>query len=97
MDFNALGVQDWAKLQGLGVVIMLATIIRGACRLRLRGSDLKEIYRPKVLLRSSTVKLVKHYKKKYKKNKTKKARELFEALNVALGTEFDPKSAFSCT
>ena len=43
------------------------------------------------------VKLVKHSDKWFIENKTKKARDLFEALNVALGTEFDPKSAFSCT
>ena len=97
MDFNALGVQDWAKLQGLAFMMMLATIIRGDCQLRLKGSDLKEIYMPEVLLRSSAVKLVKHSDKWFIENKTKKARELFEALNVALGTEFDPKSAFSCT
>jgi len=29
--------------------------------------------------------------------KTQKAREPLEALNAALGTESDPKSAFSCT
>ena len=97
MDFNALGVQDWAKLQGLAFMMMLATIIRGACQLRLKGTGGKEIYMPEVLLRSSAVKLVKHSDKWFIENKTKKARELFEALNVALGTEFDPKSAFSCT
>lgn len=72
MDFNALGVQDWAKLQGLAFMMMLATIIRGACQLRLKGSDLKEIYMPEVLLRSSAVKLVKHSDKWFIENKTKK-------------------------
>lgn len=27
MDFNALGVQDWAELQGLAFMMLLATLI----------------------------------------------------------------------
>ena len=40
MDFNALGVHDWAKLQGLSFMMMLASLIRGACQLRLKDNKL---------------------------------------------------------
>ena len=75
----------------------MATIIRGACQLRLKGSALKEMYMPEVLLRPSAVTLVRHSGKWFIENKTQKARELFEALNAAPGTGSAPKSAFSCT
>ena len=72
MGFNALGLQNWTKLQGLAFM-MMATVIHGACQLRLKGSDLKEIYIPEVLLRPSAVTLVRHSGKWFIENKTQKA------------------------
>ena len=57
MDFNALGVQDWAKLQGLSFMMMLASLIRGACQLRLKDNKLN-MSMPDVLSISSSVKLL---------------------------------------
>ena len=96
MGFNAPGAQDWTKLQGLAFM-MMATVIRGACQPRLKGSGLKEMYMPEVLLRPSQVTLVRHSDKWFIENKNQKTREPFEALNAAPGTGSALKSAFSCT
>ena len=40
MDFNALGVQDWAKLQGLAFMMLLATLINGSIQEKLKQSSL---------------------------------------------------------
>ena len=46
MDFNALGVQDWAKLQGLAFMMLLATLINGSIQEKLKQSPLSGIYMP---------------------------------------------------
>ncbi|WP_294496463.1 transposase [uncultured Ruminobacter sp.] len=43
MDFNALGVQDWAELQGLAFMMLLATLINGAISKRLKQNSLAGI------------------------------------------------------
>ena len=96
MDFNALGVQDWAKLQGLSFMMMLASLIRGACQLRLKDNKLN-MSMPDVLSISSSVKLIRRSDKWFIEVASKKERELFKSLNVSLVYEFDPKSDSSFT
>ena len=96
MDFNALGVQDWAKLQGLSFMMMLASLIRGACQLRLKDNKLNMSMRD-VLSISSSVKLIRRSDKWFIEVASKKERELFKSLNVSLVYEFDPKSDSSFT
>ena len=96
MDFNALGVQDWAKLQGLSFMMMLASLIRGACQLRLKDNKLN-MSMPDVLSISSSVKLIRRSDKWFIEVASKKERELFKSLNVSVVYEFDPKSESSFT
>ena len=96
MDFNALGVHDWAKLQGLSFMMMLASLIRGACQLRLKDNKLN-MSMPDVLSISSSVKLIRRSDKWFIEVASKKERELFKSLNVSLVYEFDPKSDSSFT
>lgn len=59
MDFNALGVQDWAKLQGLAFMMLLSTLINGSIQERLKQSTLSGVYMPEVLLTASSIKAMK--------------------------------------
>ena len=92
MDFNALGVQDWAKLQGLSFMMMLASLIRGACQLKVKEKKLN-MNMPEVQAIASSVKLIRRSDKWFIEVASKKERELFKSLEVELGYEFDQKLA----
>ena len=96
MDFNALGVQDLAKLQGLSFMMMLASLIRGACQLKVKEKKLN-MNMPEVQAIASSVKLIRRSDKWFIEVASKKERELFKSLNVSLVYEFDPKSDSSFT
>ena len=87
MDFNALGVQDWAKLQGLAFMMLLATLINGSIQEKLRQSSLSGIYMPEVLLTASSVKAMKRNDVWTIENTSKTERDLFKALSVLVGAE----------
>ncbi len=92
MDFNALGVQDWAKLQGLAFMMLLATLINGAIQGRLKHSSLSGIYMPEVMLTASSVKAMKRNELWTIENASKCERDLFDALSVPIGAELKPVS-----
>ena len=92
MDFNALGVHDWAKLQGLSFMMMLASLIRGACQLKVKDKKLN-MNMPEVQAIASSVKLIRRSDKWFIEVASKKERELFKSLDVELGYEFDQKLA----
>jgi hypothetical protein len=46
MNFNALGVQDGVKLQGLAFMMLLTTLINGTVQEKLKQSSLSSIYMP---------------------------------------------------
>ena len=87
MDFNALGVQDWAKLQGLAFMMLLATLINGAIQEKLKQSSLSGTYMPEVLLTASSVKAMKRNELWTIENVSKRERDLFNALSVPVGAE----------
>ena len=87
MDFNALGVQDWAKLQGLAFMMLLATLINGSIQEKLKQSPLSGIYMPEVLLTASSVKAMKRNDAWTIENTSKAERDLFKALSVPVGAE----------
>lgn len=92
MDFNALGVQDWAKLQGLAFMMLLATLITGSVREKLKNSSLFGVYMPEVLLTASSVKAMKRNGMWAIENASKRERNLFEALSVTVGSELKAAS-----
>lgn len=87
MDFNALGVQDWAKLQGLAFMMLLATLINGSIQRRLKQSSLSGVYMPEVLLTASSIKAMKRNDLWAIENVSKAERDLFKALSVPIGEE----------
>ena len=87
MDFNALGVQDWAKLQGLAFMMLLSTLIYGSIQERLGQSSLSGIYMPEVLLTASSVKAMKRNNLWTIENTSKAERDLFKALSVPMEAE----------
>ena len=87
MDFNALGVHDWAKLQGLAFMMLLSTLINGSIQERLKQSTLSGIYMPEVLLTASSIKAMKRNDTWTIENASKAERELFKALSVPVGAE----------
>ncbi len=92
MDFNALGVQDWAKLQGLAFMMLLSTLINGSIQERLKQSSLSGIYMPEVLLTASSIKAMKRNDTWTIENASKAERELFKALSVPVGVELKQAS-----
>ena len=84
MDFNALGVQDWAKLQGLAFIMLLATLISGSVKEKLQTSTMKNVYMPETWLTASSIKAINQNEKWVVENATKKERELFDALNIEI-------------
>ncbi len=92
MDFNALGVQDWAKLQGLAFMMLLATLINGSIQERLKQSSLSGVYMPEVLLTASSVKAMKRNDIWTIENASKAERDLFKALSVSIGAELKESS-----
>ena len=84
MDFNALGVQDWAKLQGLAFIMLLATRISGSVKEKLRTSTMKNVYLPETWLTASSIKAIHQNEKWVVENATKKEKELFEALGIEI-------------
>ena len=92
MDFNALGVQDWAKLQGLAFMMLLATLINGAIQERLKQSSLSEVYMPEVMLTASSVKAMKRNELWTIENASKRERDIFNALSVPVGAELKQAS-----
>jgi len=92
MNFNALGVQDWAKLQGLAFMMLLSTLINGAIQGKLKQSTLSGIYMPEVLLTASSVKATKRNELWAIENTTKRERDLFHALSVSVGAELKQAS-----
>ena len=90
MDFNALGVQDWAELQGLAFMMLLSTLIRGAVHERLRQSSLSGVYMPEVMMTASSVKAIRRNGTWTIENASKNERSIFEALSVPIGTELTP-------
>ena len=92
MDFNALGVQDWAKLQGLAFMMLLATLINGSIQEKLKQSPLSGIYMPEVLLTAASVKALKRNDLWTIENTSKRERDLFSALSVSLDTELKQDS-----
>jgi hypothetical protein len=92
MDFNALGVQDWAKLQGLAFMMLLATLINGSIQERLRQSSLSGVYMPEVLLTASSIKAMKRNDLWTIENASKGERDLFKALSVQVGAELKQAS-----
>ena len=87
MDFNTLGVQDWAKLQGLAFMMLLSTLINGSIQERLKKSPLSGIYMPEVLLTASSIKAIKRNDMWTIENTSKTERDLFKALSVPVGAE----------
>jgi transposase len=92
MDFNALGVQDWAKLQGLAFMMLLSALINGTIQEKLKQSSLSGIYMPEVLLTASSVKAMKRNELWTIENTTKRESDLFQALSVPVGAELKPAS-----
>ena len=92
MDFNALGVQDWAKLQGLAFMMLLSTLINGAIQEKLKQSTLSGVYMPEALLTASSVKAMKRNDSWTIENTTKRERNLFESLSVSIGAELKQAS-----
>ena len=92
MDFNALGVQDWAKLQGLAFMMLLSTLINGAIQKKLKESSLNGIYMPEVLLTASSIKAIKRNDVWSIENISKYERDLFKALSVPIGAELKQAS-----
>ena len=92
MDFNALGVQDWAKLQGLAFMMLLSTLINGAIQEKLKHSTLSGVYMPEALLTASSVKAMKRNDSWTIENTTKRERNLFESLSVSIGAELKQAS-----
>ncbi len=89
MDFNALGVQDWAKLQGLAFMMLLATLINGSIQEKLKQSSLSGVYMPEVLLTASSIKAMKRNDMWTIENASKAERDLFKALTVPVGMELN--------
>ena len=94
MDFNALGVQDWAELQGLAFMMLLATLINGAISERLKQSSLAGIYMPEVMLTASSVKAIKRNEAWAIENASKSERDIFDALEVPIGSELIPSNSW---
>lgn len=92
MDFNALGVQDWAKLQGLAFMMLLSTLINGSIQERLKQSSLSGVYMPEVLLTASSIKALKRNDMWTIENTSKAERNLFKALSVPVGAELKQAS-----
>ena len=92
MDFNALGVQDWAKLQGLAFMMLLSTLINGSIQERLKQSTLSSVYMPEVLLTASSIKAMKRNDMWVIENASKAERDLFRALSVPVGAELTQAS-----
>ena len=92
MDFNALGVQDWAKLQGLAFMMLLSTLINGSIQERLKQSTLSGVYMPEVLLTASSIKAMKRNNMWAIENASKAERDLFRALSVPVGAELTQAS-----
>ena len=84
MDFNALGVQDWAKLQGLAFMMLLSTLITGSIQEKLKNSSMSGIYMPEVLLTASSVKAMKRNDIWTIENASKRERDLYSALSVPI-------------
>ena len=89
MDFNALGVQDWAKLQGLAFMMLLATLIRGAIQEKLKQASFPASM-PEVLLIASSIKAIKRNLTWNVENCSKRERELFGAIGISVGHELTP-------
>ena len=89
MDFNALGVQDWAKLSGLGFMMLLSTLIRCSVEERLRASELKDTYMPQVMLTASSVKAVSKNGGWSIENASRNEHRIFDGLNVTLGDNIE--------
>ena len=81
MDFNALGVQDWAKLQGLSFMMLLSSLINGSIQGKLKQSSLSGTYMPEVLLKVSSIKAMKRNDMWTIENVSKAERDLFKALS----------------
>ena len=92
MDFNASGVQDRARLQGLAFMMLLATLINGSVQERLKQSSLSGVYMPEVLLTASSSKAIKRKDIWTIENVSKAERDLFKALYVSIGTELKEAS-----
>lgn len=92
MDFNALGVQDWAKLQGLAFMMLLSTLINGSIQAKLKQSSLSSSYMPEVLLTASSIKAMKRNDIWTIENASKAERDLFKALSVPVGVELKQAS-----
>ena len=92
MDFNALGVQDWAGLQGLAFMMLLATLINGSIQEKLKQSSLSGVYMPEVLLTASSIKAMKRNEIWIIENASKAERDLFKALSVPIGAELKQAS-----
>lgn len=92
MAFNALGVQDWAKLQGLAFMMLLATLINGSIQEKLKQSSLSGVYMPEVLLKASSIKAIKRNDIWIIENASKAERDLFKALSVSIGAELKESS-----
>lgn len=90
MDFNALGVEGWAKLQGLAFMMLLSTLIYGSIQEKLKQSPLEGIYMPEVMMTASSVKAMKRTDIWGIENASKGERELFKALSVPIGTSLEP-------
>lgn len=87
MDFNALGVHDWAKLQGLAFMMLLSTLINGSIQEKLKQSPLSGVYMPEVLLTASSIKAMKRNDMWTIENASKAERDLFKALSVSVGAD----------
>ncbi len=87
MDFNALGVHDWAKLQGLAFMMLLSTLIYGTIQQKLSKSTLSGIYMPEVLMTAGSIKAIRNDGSWGIENASKRERELFSALEISIGTE----------
>ena len=92
MDFNALGVHEWAKLQGLAFMMLLSTLINGSIQEKIKHSSMTGIYMPEVMLTASSLKAMKRNDMWKIENASKAERELFKALSVPIGAELKQAS-----
>ena len=82
-------MQDWAKLQGLAFMMLLATLIRGAIQEKLKQASFPASM-PEVLLIASSIKAIKRNLTWNVENCSKRERELFGAIGISVGNELTP-------
>ena len=89
MDFNALGISDWAKLQGLSFLMLLSSLIRADVEKRLKDSGLKNTNMPDVVIDSDAVKAVKKGNGWSIENAGPTETGLFDAFKISMGSNIE--------